>query len=140
MKKLLIVLTVALSLNGCAGTPLGDALHAATATYANPLGPVDIYRVKNTYAIALELVAQYREYCWSRPYAVLMTDPVSKPVCQNRRAIVRLAQRTQIKARAAIGAAETFILENPRLSAATVISAAWKAVTDFQKSVPAPTK
>lgn len=136
LSRLVIAAALALSLAGCAGTPAGDALRAVTATYTNPVGPVDIYRVKNTYAAALQIVVSYREYCWSKPYAALMADPVSKPICEHRRAIVRTAQSTRVKARAAITAAENFIASNPTLNAATAVAAAWQAVTDFQNSIP----
>lgn len=136
MKRFLILCAVALSLSGCAGTKVGDLLQAATTTIANPIGVNDIYRVKNAYAAALELAVEYRRYCWERPYAALMADPVSKPVCQNRRAVVRFAQSSSLKARRAIRSAETFVANNPTLNAATAIDAAWRAVTEFQRAVP----
>lgn len=127
---------VALSLGGCAGTKVGDALHVVTATVANPVGTTDIYRVKNGYAAALALAVEYRRYCWSKPYAALMADPVSKPICEKRRAVVRVAQKARQNASGAIRAAETFVANNPTLNAASVVSAAWQAVTDFQNAVP----
>lgn len=130
---------IALSLAGCAGlggTPLGTALQTVTTTVINPIDTVDIYRVQNAYAAALELSVQYRRYCYSRPYAALMADPVSKPVCQNRRAAIRFAQNASHNATAAIVAAENFVANNPTLNATNVIGAAWQAVTDFQKSIP----
>lgn len=136
MKRLLVIIAVALSLGGCAGTPAGDALRVLTTTITNPLGQVDIYRVKNTYAAALQVVVSYREYCWARPYAVLMADPTARPICEHRRQVVRTAQATRLKARAAITVAENFIANNPTLNAATAVQAAWTAVTDFQNSIP----
>lgn len=135
MKRFLILCAVALSLGGCAGTKVGDLLQTVTTTITNPVGVTDIYRVKNAYAAALELVVEYRRYCWSKPYAALMADPVSKPVCERRRAVVRVAQSARRNARGAINAAEIFVANNPTLNAATAIDAAWKAVTDFQNSV-----
>lgn len=129
---------VALSLAGCATLPgpLGDAVRVLTTTITNPVGDTDIYRVRNAYAATLELAVEYRRYCWSQPYAVLMADPVAKPVCERRRAVVRAFQRARGNASAALAAAEIFIMENPTLSAATAVSAAWKAVADFKSAVP----
>lgn len=136
MKRFLVACALVLSLTGCAGTPLGDALRAVTATYANPLGATDIYRVQNLYAAALELVAQYRVYCWSKPYAAILQDPVMKPTCERRRAVVRAAQSARRNARKAIDAAEQFITNNPTLNAATAVQAAWDAVGAFRQAVP----
>lgn len=138
MRRIILAVTLALTLGGCASLPgpLGDAVKVLTTTINNPVGPVDIYRVKNTYAAALEVAAEYRRYCWSQPYAVLMTDPVAKPICQNRRQIVRAFQKADEKAFFAISAAENFVAANPTLNAASAISAAWQAVTDFQSAIP----
>lgn len=137
MKRLLILCAVALSLTGCAtGTKLGDLVQVATTTITNPVGSTDIYRVQNAYAAALEVVVEYRRYCWSKPYAELMADPVSKPICEKRRAVVRAAQTGRKHARGALNAAENFITNNPTLNAASAIDAAWKAVADFKNSVP----
>lgn len=140
MKKLILLILflipIALPLAGC-GTPLGNAVGRLTATIENPVGPVDIYRVKNTYAAALEVFVEYRRYCWSQPYAVLLTDPVARPVCERRREVVRALQKADQKAFFALSKAENFITQNPTLNAASVINEAWDAVTAFRKSVPA---
>lgn len=139
MRKIVFVVTLTLSLAGCASLPgpLGDAIRTLTTTIDNPVGPVDIYRVKNTYAAALEVAAEYRRYCWSQPYAALMKDPIAKPICAGRRQIVRAFQKADEKAFFAISAAENFVAANPTLSAASLVSAAWQAVTDFQSAIPA---
>jgi hypothetical protein len=137
MKRYLAILAVAFTLNGCAGTPAGDALRVLTTTYNNPVGEVDVYRVQNAYAAALSLVAEYRRYCWSKPYAAIVADPIMKPVCEKRRAVVRVAQMARRNARAALDAAETFIINNPTLNAATAVRGAWDAVAQFQNSIPA---
>lgn len=137
MKKLILVVALSLALAGCgAGTKVGQIIDAATTTVTNPVDAVQIYRVKNVYAVSLELMAKYREYCWSKPYAVLMADPVAKPTCQSRRPAVRAMQAAQINARKAIDAAEDFARNYPSLNAATVISVAWEAVTAFQNTMP----
>ncbi len=132
-----LALVGALVLGGCAGGPtdIREIFKVVTSTYTNPAGPVDIFRVKSVYASALEALDSYRTYCWSKPYSVLMADPVAAPMCRNRRPIVRAAQAVEKKAFAAIVAAETFIVNNPRLSAATLVTAAWTAVTQFQGAV-----
>jgi hypothetical protein len=133
----LMVLT--LTLGGCAslsGTKLGDLVSAVTTTITNPVGDTDLYRAKNAYAASLELAVEYRAYCWKAPYATLMADPVAKPICEHRRAVVRAFQKAKTNAHAAIVAAQNFIVANPTLNAATAISAAWQAVTDFQAAIP----
>lgn len=139
MRKIIIAVTLALSLGGCASLPgpLGDAVRVLTTTINNPVAPVDIYRVKNAYAAALEVFVEYRRYCWSQPYAVLMVDPVAKPICERRRPIVRALQKADENAFFAISAAENFIAANPTLNATSIVSAAWAAVTAFQSAIPA---
>jgi hypothetical protein len=137
--KIAAVLALAVMLSGCAtqfGQRAGAIVSAVTTTVNNPVGNTDIYRIKNAYAAALELAVQYRSYCWSAPYATLMADPVAKPVCQHRRAVVRAVQKGKANAHAAIVAAQNFVRDNPTLNAATAIGAAWTAVTDFQNAVP----
>lgn len=135
MRKLILAVTIALSLAGCGH--IGDVFKLATASIDNPISGVDIYRVKNTYAAALEIAAEYRRYCWSASYRILMADPIAKQLCANRRQVVRQIQTADVKANAAIGAAETFVANNPTISAVTIIGAAWDAVTAFKTSIPA---
>lgn len=139
MRKIIFAAALALSLAGCASLPgpLGDAVRTLTTTINNPVGPVDIYRVKNTYAAALEVFVEYRRYCWSVPYRVLLADPVAKSLCSNRRAMVRALKAADEKAFFALSAAENFVANNPTLNAASAISAAWQAVTGFQSAIPA---
>lgn len=139
MKRILLLptLLLALAVSACGpGSKVGDLLTAATTTITNPVDAVDIYRVKNVYAASLDLMVKYREFCWSKPYAALMADPVAKPTCQSRRAAVRAMQSAQVNAHAAIAAAEDFVRNNPTLNAATAIAAAWSAVTTFQNTMP----
>lgn len=133
MRKIILAITLALSLAGCGH--LGDVLKLATASIENPISGVDIYRVKNTYAATLEIAAEYRWYCYSAPYKTLMADPVARPLCQKRRAIIRKIDSADDKASAAIAAAESFVANNPTISAVSVISAAWDAVTAFKTSI-----
>lgn len=135
MKRLLLLplLLLAIGLAGCETiNTAGKFFTAATTTINNPVRSVDLYRVKNVYAATLELAVKYRAFCWSKPYAVLMADPVAKPVCQRRRSVVRQMQAADNKATAAIRTAENFVRNNPTLNATSAIGAAWAAVTDFQ--------
>lgn len=135
MRRFITLALVALMLGGCGH--LGDVVKLATTSIENPISGVDIYRVKNTYAATLELAAEYRRYCWSMPYKAILADPVAAPLCRARRAVVRAFQSADVKANAAIAQAESFVAQNPTISAMTVINAAWDAVTAFKNSVPA---
>lgn len=143
MRKILLVplMLVSLALAGCSGGQgvfgnIGSAISAATSTIQNPVGSVDIYRAKNAYAATLELAVAYRTYCWSKPYAVLMADPIAAPACRNRRAVVRQIQSARPKVAAAIRTAENFVRNNPTINAGSAITAMWAAVNDFQNLVP----
>lgn len=137
MKRLLMipVLLLALAVSSCG--KVGDLIDLTTTTIANPVSATNIYQVKNGYAAALQLAVSYRSYCWSKPYAQAMQDPVMKPLCQNRRGVVRSIQRAQVQAHDAILSAQEFVRLNPTLNATTVISVAWDAVGKFKNAVPA---
>lgn len=140
MKRFVILFALAIPLGGCASTPFNDAIRLATSTIANPVQPVNIVQVKTGYAAALELAAGYRDYCWSKPFATLMADPIGKPLCEHRRSIVRAIDKADDVAFEAITRAETFIRNNPTISAAVVVREAWAAVQDFRRAAPAATK
>lgn len=137
VKKIFVLplLLIALALPACA--PLTKFADTITQTIVNPLGPVDIYRVKNVYAAGLTLAAEYRNYCWSRTYASLMADPVARPLCQNRRPNVRTIQFASGEASKAIRIADNFIRQNPSGNAVTYVTAAWDAVQAFRSTIPA---
>lgn len=140
MRKIIVIAALALLLAGCAGTRdvgFGTFVKAVTTTIDNPVTGVDIYRVKNTYAAAGELVVEWRRYCWSEAYETLMRDPVARTVCSGRRGTLRIIQSADNKAFAAIATADRFVAENPTINAASAINAAWQAVTTFQNSIPA---
>jgi hypothetical protein len=120
MKRFLIAAALALSIGACATIP-------------NPISGVTLYQVKNVYAIGLQLVVDYRNYCWARPYTVLMADPVAAPICKNRRPNVRAAQAAKAVAKKAVDTAT-------QLNTGSYISAAWDAVNIFRSSVPAVPK
>ena len=124
-----LLMVAALALGACTTTN-------PFSTITNPVTNLDIWRVKNTYAATLQLAVSWRSFCYSRPYATLMADPVAKPVCQNRRNTVRQIQKYQPLAGTAVSRADAFVKANPTVNAAGAIGLAWDAVTDFQKVVP----
>jgi hypothetical protein len=135
MKRIILALTLTLALGGCAGLAekvLNLPAGVLATSVSNPVAPVNIYQAKTVYAATLELANGYRDYCYSKPFAALMSDPVSKPVCKSRRAIIRAMQAADDKAAAAIETANNFVLNNPTLDATSVIRAALAAVTEFQ--------
>lgn len=139
MKRLLLIpfLALTLALASCAQIQkAGNFVATATQTFVNPLGSTDIYRVQNVYAAGLTLAVEYRNYCWSKPYAVLMVDPIARPICQNRRPVVRAIQAAKGNAFNAIRVADNFIRANPTGNAVSYISAAWSAVQDFRATIP----
>lgn len=133
MRKLFLVPLLVLLLGACQPVTIPGV---TSPPLINPVTNVDIYRVKNTYAATLELAKQWRAYCWSKSYAQIIANPIMKPVCQNRRATVRAIQKYQPIAGTAIRKADTFVRNNPTISAAGAIGLAWDAVTDFQRVVP----
>lgn len=132
---LLPLLLLALGFAGCAS--VGNVVSAVTTTITNPVNEVDIYRAKNVYAGTLELAVEWRTYCWSKPYAALMADPIAAPICQDRRATVRKVQAARPKVAAAIRTAENFVRDNPTVNAGSAVLAMWTAVNDFKSMIPA---
>lgn len=137
MRKVIFAVVLALPLSGCLTFgELGSAFNFATTSIGNPVTATNVYQVKNGYAVAAELAVEYRRYCWSASYKVLMTDPVANKLCKSRRPITRAIMAADQKAFFAVSTAENFVRDNPTLSAASVISAAVKAVTDFRNVIP----
>jgi len=130
MRRLLPTLLLALALGAC--TTTGNVLQSIP----NPITNVDIYRVKNVYAATLDLSVKWRSYCWSKPYSAILADPIMRPVCKDRRSVVRNIQKYQPVAGAAVRKADQFVRDNPTVSAASAIGLAWDAVTNFQRVVP----
>ncbi len=135
MRRILIALALTLVVGGCA--QLRDVVNVATTTIVNPIDSVDVYRAKNVYAATLQVAADWRALCWSKPYAALMADPVTKPLCQNRLSWLRQIQIAKDRASMAVHDATLFIEMNPTLNASAVIKAAWDQVTKFRNAIPA---
>lgn len=139
MKRLLVAIAIIipLAVGGCAGTPAGEIIRAATGTFVNPVGQINIYQVKEGYAAVLEVADGWRDYCWPtspfKSYADLMKDPISRTLCQNRRNTLRIINAADDKAFDALTRAEKFIIANPTVNAAAIVSEAWAAVQDFKR-------
>lgn len=140
MKRILTAIAIvsAVTFGGCA--QVKEFVDATTTTITNPVSAVDIYRVKNVYAATLQAAVDWRTYCYSKSYKAILADPVMKPVCQNRRAVVLAVQSAQPKAASALKSAEDFVAQNPTINATAAISAAWAAVANFKNAIPVVAK
>lgn len=127
----------ALAACGTTGTDLNALLKVVTTPIANPVSATNIYQLKNGYAATLQLAVDWRAYCYSKPYATIVADPIMNPVCVSRRAVVRKIQLAKAKAHSAIVDASDFVQQNPTLDASSVVNAAWSAMTNFENAVPA---
>ena len=134
MKKLAVILF--LLLPACTTQQSGVVGQILTGTLVNPISSANIYELKNVYAIAAQSAVSYRRYCYARPYAVLMADPIAKPLCANRRDVVRKIQQYKNTAFAAVVAAANFVKANPTLDASVLINTAWSSVTALQNAIP----
>lgn len=127
MRRLIIVLALAVGLGGC-------------ARFDNPITSANIYQAKNVYSATVKLAGDYRDYCWKRPYVVLLRDPVAGPACKNRRAVVRALVKADDLAFTALTDAENFVRDYPTLDATQVVGAAIRAVGDFNALIPSSMK
>lgn len=133
MKRAFVIPLLALFLTACQTVNIPGI---TSPPVVNPITNVDIFRVKNTYAATLQLAKDWRTYCWSKPYSVILADPIMKPVCKDRRNTVRQIQKYQPIAGLAVRKADEFVRNNPTVSASGALGIAWDAVTDFQRVVP----
>jgi hypothetical protein len=133
LKNFLAASLIAVSLAGCSTSQVGDFIGGGIV---NPITNVDIYRVKNVYAATLELANRYRSYCYEVSYQQILADPIRRPVCKDRRAVIRQIQRYQPIAGEAVRKADAFVRSNPTVNASGVIGVAWDAVSQFQRVVP----
>lgn len=139
MRRVFLVPFLLLALTGCAKEfdQLKQVVSIATTTIANPVDSRDIYRAKNVYAATLQFASDWREYCWSKPYAVLIASTTDRLICENRRSRLRTIQLSKAKAASALSDAQIFVLNHPTLDATSVVTAMWSAVTNFKNAVPA---
>ena len=142
MLKFLLVPMFTLALTACSSTgqldlsKLPNIANLATTGITNPVTATNVYQVKQGYAAALQLMVSYRNYCWETDYKTLMADPIRKPVCSQRRAVVRGMQQAEANAKLAIGKLDQFVSQYPTLDASALVAAATQAVSAFQASVP----
>jgi hypothetical protein len=119
MKRIILAITLSLSLAGCIQTG---------PTIPNPVTPSSLYDVKATYAIAQAgadaYVQRYRD-----GFRCTKTRLESVTNLCSRRSIVVKIQIADRNAQIALGQAEAFVVNNPMLDATSVISAAQRAVT-----------
>ena len=117
MKRLLLALTLSLSLGGC----LPPAI-------PNPVTPTSLYDVEATYAIAQAGVDTYVQR-YRDGFRCTKTKPESVTNICSRRSIVVKMQKADSTAQIALGRAEAFVRDNPMLDATSVLSLASQAVT-----------
>ncbi len=126
MKRIILVVALALSLGGCAR--LNESILqgglSPTATIQNPAGKKELAVVEAAYGTALVIAVNYRRYCYR--------TATPTPVCKDRRKVVLAMQAADRNAHGAIVAARRFVRENPTLNAFSAIAAAKAAVADFQ--------
>lgn len=133
MKKLLVLpllLSLALALPGCA------VVEKATQTFTNPVGPVQMYQVKNVYAAGEELALEYKSKCFGadgkKTVAEIRSDAALVVICNHRVSRWNAIRAAENKAYVAVKVADKYIADNPSGNAVTYITAAWKAVNDFK--------
>lgn len=138
MKKIILAVTLALSLAGCASLPDGTKVFLPTASIANPVTPSALYDIQATYVIAQSGADAYiQRYRDGHRCTKTKLESVSN-LCSRRSIVVKL-QNADRTAQIAIGRATAFIRDNPTIDASAVISAAQSAVTafyDIQKGNP----
>lgn len=130
MKRIILALTLSLSLAGCVNGPNGTKIFLPTASVANPVTPMSLYDLKASYAIAQAgadtYVQRYRD-----GFRCTKTRLESGTNLCSRRSIVVKMQDADRKAGIALGRVDIFIRDNPTIDASAVLSAAQSAVTAF---------
>lgn len=136
--RVLLIPLLAVSLGGCADqlNKLGGVISAATTTFVNPVGPVQMYQVNNVYAAGQELVLEYKDKCFGvtgkKTLKTINADAALRDLCKRRVSRWYAMQAAENKAYISIKLADKFIKENPSGNAATYIAAAWKAANEFR--------
>lgn len=130
MRKILLALTLSLSIAGCATMPDGTKVFLPTASIANPATPASLYDIKATYAIAATAAATYNDR-YRAGNRCTKTRPESLTNLCSRRSVVLRIQQADRVATAALAKATAFVTNNPTLDASDAITAAREAVTIF---------
>lgn len=104
---------------------LGAAFLGGCASITNPIKSAEIYNLENAYGVVQSLAAGYASepFC---PKGTSIKDSIFKS-CSIPSGVVQIG-KADASARTALAVAENFVRANPRLSAASVISAAQSAI------------
>lgn len=103
MKKIFLVLAVALTLSGCAGTKLGDFISTVESVATGTVSPEAIYIARNAFD-AVEVSATN--------YLTLKRCPTNAPFCRNPEATKQLIPAIR-SGRDARNAATLFLKQHP---------------------------
>lgn len=128
MRRILVLVTLALALAGCADSRsvlVGGS--SITATVNNPVGRNELAALENAYGLVLSAAVAYRRLPLCRTGQV----ETFTNICA-RRAVVLQLQAYDRQARTALLTARRFVRNNPTLSALSVLSAARSAIDDFR--------
>lgn len=138
MKRIILALTVALSVTGCATMPDGTKVFLPTASVKSPVTPISLYDIKATYVIAQAGADAYiQRYRDGHRCTKIALESVTN-ICSRRSIVVKL-QNADRTAQIALGRVDAFIRDNPTIDASSIIAAAQSAVGafyDIQKGNP----
>lgn len=126
MRKLFVILAVALSLGGCA--QLQQALEAGklvTASYANPVTRDNLNAVENGLIIAFAALNAYKQSCIKGAAEVHCKDNIAKIQAYTKRMPPLLAQL------------RTFVKNNDQINAIVVYNQIKDLITNFRSAAVA---
>jgi hypothetical protein len=109
MRKIIIAVTLSLSLAGCADLQMiTDGISIATKSVANPVTPADEAQVEVALGAAIDLLKAYKRAC------------VEGTADVNCKANVRQIQAYTIQVKPLVGQLRTFVDNNDQINAAVV--------------------
>lgn len=103
----------------------------ACATFPNPLTPSRLVQIESAYGVALAAAVGYYEL-YKRNRCTVTKPESFDNYCARRSVVIRL-QQLDLRAQAAMQAAQRFVKRNPTLDASSVIDAAQTAIGAFQQ-------
>jgi uncharacterized protein YceK len=115
MRKIIIALTLALSLGAC-------------ATVQNPINSTQLATIESAYGVVLAGAVAYR----NRPRCTKTALESVSNLCARRSIVIRL-QDADRQAQIALGKARVFTANNPTLDASSLLQAAQAAVNAFSQ-------
>lgn len=110
IRKLLLSLTLALFVSGC----------ALTQSFNNPIGTSQLDTIQNTYGAALSLALAYGRLC---------KDKIIHKSCWN---VIEQVQPYQGKAHIAIKNLRKFVKDNPTVDATVIFNTTRQVVQEFK--------